>query len=130
MKASRPPVILLVDDDLEFLLETREALARETCVVLVAQELQGARWLLEREPVDVLVCDLKLINEDGRDLLTVVRERWPSVARILVTGFDCRVNEPRTFPAAQAVLVKPIDIGHLLFLLECLPTSLPKSATS
>ncbi len=115
------PLILVVDDDLEFLLAMRRDLAEATRDVLVAQQPQGALWLLERMPVDVLLCDLDLATSDGRHLLEFVRLNWPAVARILVTGFGDRATDVSTFPAAQAVVLKPLDVSHLIGLIESLP---------
>jgi hypothetical protein len=61
---------------------------------------------------------------DGRHLLEVVHVEYPQVARILVTGFGARLSGPgeqTTFPAAQAVLLKPCSLPALAALLGDLP---------
>jgi two-component system response regulator HydG len=43
--------------------------------------------ILEAEPIDVLVTDLRMPNMDGMELLRTARERWPDMVVIVVTAF-------------------------------------------
>ncbi len=109
--------ILIVDDDLQLLVEMREQLEASFAGVLIAQTPLAALWILERERVDAVLCDLVLGTTHGGHLLEQVEERWPNVTRILMTGFGDRVADRASFPAAQSVLLKPCDsgaIGHLV----------------
>jgi len=115
------PRFLLVDDDPEFLLEMKRRFAELGRDIAVAQTPIQAIWLLERQEVDAVVCDLRLGTADGRHLLEVVRERWPRVARVLITGFGDDVIQQQTWPAAQAVVFKPCDVERLAALLSQLP---------
>ena len=119
------PSVLVVDDDDDFLFSMREQLASATSDVFIAQTPQAALWLLERHPIDAIVCDLVLGDTDGRDILQLVREQWPRVARILITGYGERLSYIAEFPSAQAMILKPCDASALAELLGKLTTSIP-----
>jgi DNA-binding NtrC family response regulator len=106
--------VLVVDDDLDLLHELRDQLAGSLAHVLIAQTPLAALWILDREPVHVVLCDLVLGSSHGGHLLEHVQERWPRAARILMTGFGDRVVDQASFPAAQRVVLKPCDSGTLL----------------
>jgi DNA-binding NtrC family response regulator len=109
--------ILLVDDDVEFRKAVEEGLATVANVVTTATPVE-ALWTMERTPIDILLCDLFLATSTtGIDVLAAVKELWPRVARVLVTGFGNRVDEN----VAHAMLGKPFDMRSLRKLLELLP---------
>jgi ActR/RegA family two-component response regulator len=119
--------LLLVDDDPDFLLEMKRRLEELGREIEVAQTPVQAIWLLERQPFEAVVCDLRLGDADGRHLLEVVRDRWPRVARVLITGFGDEILDGETWPAAQAVVFKPCDAERLAALLSELPADAPLS---
>ncbi|MDP2751885.1 MAG: response regulator [Rhodocyclaceae bacterium] len=43
--------------------------------------------LLDSEPVDLVVSDMRMPNMDGAQFLEQVRQKWPEVIRILLTGY-------------------------------------------
>ncbi len=119
------PSVLLVDDDVDFLFSMRVQLAAATSDVFIAQTPQAALGILERHAIDAVVCDLVLGDTDGRHVLQLVREQWPRVARILVTGYGERLSYTAEFPSAQAMILKPCDASALAELLGKLTTSIP-----
>lgn len=56
---------------------------------------------------------------DGVDVLTTVRDLWPRVGRILVTGFGNALG--REGLPAHAIMLKPCDLGAMRELLRMLP---------
>jgi DNA-binding NtrC family response regulator len=102
--------VLVVDDDWDFLAFIRGAFASDgpITVEVVGTPLE-ATWLLERDRFDVVVSDLHLGSSDGGHLLSMIEERWPRCARVLVTGFAEHVEPSDAHRAAQAVLIKPVD---------------------
>ena len=59
--------------------------------------------------VDIIICDQLMPGGNGTDLAVEVRERWPEIHFILVTGFD---GEPEVVGAERdglidAVVLKP-----------------------
>jgi putative two-component system response regulator len=55
-------------------------------VCFEAGSARQALELLEREPVDLVLSDLRMPSMDGRALLTEIRSRYPDVAVVMVTA--------------------------------------------
>jgi DNA-binding NtrC family response regulator len=110
--------ILVVDDDAEFRKAVEEGLATVANVVTSATPVE-ALWTMERKPIDILLCDMMLATTTtGLDVLSTVKELWPRVGRILVTGFGNRVSRD---VAAHVTLSKPFDMRSLRDLLRLVP---------
>ena len=56
--------------------------------MLTAGGGQEALELLAREPVDLVISDMRMPNMDGAQFLAKVREGWPGAVRILLTGYS------------------------------------------
>jgi len=83
---SRRPAILVVDDEPRSV----EVIARvldEEFDVFTALNADEARAILENEWIQVIFCDQRMPQTSGVALLTEVRERWPDILRIIVTGY-------------------------------------------
>ncbi|MDH4427216.1 MAG: response regulator [Acidovorax sp.] len=79
--------VLCVDDEPGILSALKRVLRSEDCKVLQANGGAEALQLLEQQPVDVVVSDMRMPGMDGAALLAQVRKRWPETARILLTGY-------------------------------------------
>ena len=83
---SRRPAILVVDDEPRSV----EVIARvldEEFDVFTALDAEEALRILENEWIQVIFCDQRMPKTSGVALLTQVRERWPDILRIIVTGY-------------------------------------------
>ncbi len=109
------PLVLLVDDEVR----SQEAMRRtldEDFRILTASDTLAARELLSRHAVSVIVCDQRMPGQTGIEFLKEVRERWPEVVRIVISGYSdsediiAGVNEAGIY---QYVL-KPWVPDHLL----------------
>ena len=82
------------------------------CAVLEAGGLNEARELLSREPVDVVLLDVHVGRDDGRDLLHELRESSPGTPVALLTGSSEQgtVDPER----ADAVIPKPFRLEQLI----------------
>jgi ActR/RegA family two-component response regulator len=61
--------------------------ARQERRVLTARGVRTALQLLEKEAITVVLCDLRMNDGDGLEVLRAVRSRWPGVAFILMTAY-------------------------------------------
>lgn len=88
--AARPWVLLLVDDEPE-LLESMQILI-ETCLlgtrVITANSGRQALQYLASGRIDAIISDFQMPGMDGIELLHQAHERYPSVPRIMLTGFS------------------------------------------
>ncbi len=109
------PLVLLVDDEVRSLESMRRTL-EENFQVISASDSDSARALLDLHSIAVILCDQRMPGQDGVDFLKEVRERWPEVVRIVISGYaDSQdiisgVNEAGIY---QYVL-KPWAPRHLL----------------
>lgn len=84
--------LLLVDDDRHVLESMSEWLREQGYKVDVASTYQAAVSQIDkrgadRKPYDVVLCDIRLGDADGFDVLAHCRERHPNTTVILVTGY-------------------------------------------
>jgi len=80
------PLVLVVDDELR----SQEALRRtleEDFEILTAPSGEEALGLVEREPVQVILCDQRMPGLTGVQTLKRIRERWPDMVRIIISGY-------------------------------------------
>src|SRR3989442_10636564 len=103
--------VLVVDDDPSLLMLCRVNLELDGYRVLEASTLPDARRVLERDPVDVVLLDVHVRGEDGRDLLRELRAKGSTPAVALFTGSTRLDAEDRRL--ADAVLPKPFQLGLL-----------------
>jgi DNA-binding response OmpR family regulator len=99
--------VLVVDDEPSLRLLCRVNLELEGFRVLEAGTLAEARALLEREPPEVVLLDVHIAGEDGRDLLEELRASESPVKVVMLTGsVDVTLGR---FDAADQVVVKPFE---------------------
>jgi signal transduction histidine kinase len=113
--------ILLVDDSLDtvqvlsWLLASKGLQVREAACV--AEALETARV----DPPDVIITDIGMPEQDGYDLLRLVRsdERLRHLPVIAATGYvGSHEQEQMTQAGFSATLSKPFDLSELLSVLE------------
>lgn len=85
-ESSDLPVVLVIDDEVRSQEVIRRTLMEEF-EVLTASSANEAEALLEREWVQLILCDQRMPGTSGVEFLTLVRERWPDVVRIIVSGY-------------------------------------------
>jgi HD-like signal output (HDOD) protein/ActR/RegA family two-component response regulator len=115
-----PHRILFVDDEPNILegLSYRLRKKRRSWDLLFASDGPTALLELARQPVDVIVCDMRMPGMDGATLLKEVKEHHPSVIRIVLSGYAEREAVVRTLPVAHQFLSKPCDGDTLQATLE------------
>jgi two-component system probable response regulator PhcQ len=86
MGAAPRSVVLFVDDEPAVLDGVRYVLRREEYEILTAQSAEEALELLATQPIGVVVSDECMPRMSGADFLSIVRERYPDVIRIMLTG--------------------------------------------
>ncbi|HEV8686873.1 MAG TPA: response regulator [Gaiellaceae bacterium] len=101
------PTVLVVDDEPSLRLLCRVNLELDGFRVLEAGTVSAARSLLLSEPIDVLILDVHIAGEDGRDLLDELRATSSPVRIAMLTG-SADLRSAR-FEAADRVLAKPFE---------------------
>ncbi|HLG58660.1 MAG TPA: response regulator [Vicinamibacterales bacterium] len=107
--------ILFVDDEVNVLDGLRNVLRkqRREWDMVFAIGGQAALDELERAPFDVIVSDMRMPGMDGAALLQKVKDRYPAIARIVLSGHAEREAVMRTLPVAHQYLSKPCEEEQL-----------------
>jgi putative nucleotidyltransferase with HDIG domain len=79
--------VLFVDDEVNILKALQRLLRSEDMNVLSASRGREALELLEKTPAQVVISDQRMPEMSGVDLLSQVRERWPDIVRMMLTGY-------------------------------------------
>ncbi|HTH39197.1 MAG TPA: response regulator, partial [Rhodocyclaceae bacterium] len=80
------PTVLVIDDEIR----SQEALRRtldEDFTVFTAGSADEARRIMEREFVQILLCDQRMPGTSGVEFLREVRQHWPDTVRIIISGY-------------------------------------------
>lgn len=79
--------ILCVDDEPNILSSLRRLFRAKGYAVVVANSGQEGLAVLEAEPIDLIISDMRMPEMDGAQFLEKVRQRWPETLRLLLTGY-------------------------------------------
>ena len=119
--AYRPKRVLLVDDERMVLRALRRLvlLRHPDWEVLCARSAEAALELLDNHsPVDVMVTDLSMPNVDGITLLGIVKQRYPSVFRIVHSAHIESFGPHLAADLCHELLGKPAGATKLVDTLE------------
>lgn len=106
-----PPVVLLVEDEGLVRMAAADDLIDAGFSVLEAANADEAIRMLETHPeISILFTDIDMPGSmDGIRLAHAVRERWPPVKLVLVSGHQSPTAD--LLPAETAFFTKPYDMG-------------------
>ena len=122
MNAAEPISILLVEDDPGDVLLVREAFAHNRVQNEITVASDGV-YALERlrdveQPLpDLILLDLNLPRQDGREVLTEIRAdpRLTAIPVIILTTSDAESDILRSYELhANAYVTKPVDLLQFL----------------
>lgn len=107
--------ILIVDDEEELCSSLAEILTTRGYRALFTTRSDKTEELLSREPVDLVVMDVRMPGLGGVDLLKQVREAHSDLPVIMVSGYGSIESVTRCMKyGALNFFKKPIDIPSLL----------------
>lgn len=111
--------VLVVDDDKDILWTLEEELSSYGFDVKTANSGEEALNLLENEPVDYLVIDLKMPDMNGIDLLLKAKEKYPDIKVVVITAYGSEeVREDVMKKGAIKYLEKPFGVDELIKAIE------------
>lgn len=112
--------ILFVDDEPEILSGLKASLRkhRRQWNMMFASGGTEALGILEKEPFDVVVSDMRMPGIDGAELLGRVKASYPQVIRIVLSGHTELDATMRTVPVAHQFLTKPCEPSILERVVE------------
>lgn len=113
------PTILIIDDEV-LGLETLKRNLAEDFDVHTALTIAEATDILEREWVRIVLCDQRMPEITGVEFLKQVREQWPEVIRMIISGYTesediiSAINEAGIYQ----YITKPWHPDNLILLLN------------
>lgn len=111
--------VLIVDDELDIQSSLSLALRDEGYHVLVATLPEDALQILNKEVIDVGLFDVWFPKGDGIDLLKTVRQKYPRVLPIMMSGhgtIELALSAIRL--GAYDFLEKPLELEKVLVVLK------------
>lgn len=116
--------ILFVDDERNVLDGIRRMLrsCRNVWEMEFAESGEKALEACGQRPFDVVISDLRMPGMDGARLLSEVRDRYPGIARIILSGYSDADLSAKAVPVAYRVLAKPCDATELRETIESVCT--------
>jgi two-component system, NtrC family, response regulator PilR len=109
--------ILIVDDEKSLLDLLSVVFKKEGYGVKTASSGVQAREILEKEPVDLVITDIKMPQTSGMDVLKFAKERNAETPVILITAYGSIKQAIDALKAgALDYVVKPFDVEELKIL--------------
>ncbi|MCK8601591.1 response regulator [Desulfoferrobacter suflitae] len=110
-----PCKVLLVDDEVEFVLALAERLTIRGLHTQVAHNGEQALFVLQDYAPDAVLLDLKMPGMDGLEVLRRVKKINPQVKVVILTGHGSEQDaEIAQRLGASGYLQKPADIGVIV----------------
>lgn len=113
------PRVLIVDDDRAILKVLASQLQQDGIHTFQAESGEQALALLDSQPVDIVLTDLRMPGMDGMTLLSRIARTWPEVPVIVLTAHGSIQLAVETMKAGAAdFIVKPFDRDEVLFVVR------------
>lgn len=111
--------VLLVDDELDFLETTGKRLTRRGYAVKTAATCAAAQQELQSGWAQVVILDVMLPDKDGILFLKEIKQAWPALIVILLTGHASMETGIKSMEyGAHDYCLKPVAFETLLEKIE------------
>jgi DNA-binding NtrC family response regulator len=111
---SRTQRVLVVEDEARLRQGILTAIPAMGFVPVGAGSGEEAIAIMQRDPCEVILLDLRLPGMNGMELLEVVRQRWPHSQVIITTGFgNLQLAQKAMHLDAVEFLTKPCTLHDL-----------------
>ncbi|MGH9660699.1 MAG: response regulator [Bryobacteraceae bacterium] len=119
MTGTSPKSVLVVDDDEQIRNVIQAVLTGAGYQVSLACNGKQALSVVRSMPVDILVTDLIMPEQEGVETIAVVRKEFPEIKIVAISGVaGGRYLRVAEFLGAHAVLQKPFEPAKLLTTLQ------------
>ncbi|MFA6026450.1 MAG: response regulator, partial [Ignavibacteriaceae bacterium] len=107
--------ILFVDDEINIIQGLKRMLYpfRKEWIMSFANSGEEALELLTTEKFDVVVSDMRMPKIDGLHLFTTIKELYPNIVRIILSGYTEKESILNLPNVAHQFLSKPCDANTL-----------------
>lgn len=111
--------ILLVDDEPEVTNALSRVLRKEYKISTCNQP-HDVMALLKEQRFNLILSDIRMPNMDGIELLTQIKERYPTIERVLLSGYADMEQSQQAIKdnVARIIMTKPWDNFELKSILK------------
>ena len=111
--------ILVIDDDVDMCLLLKRFLTKNGYEVVLTHNGKKAIEELEQHEPNLVLCDFRLDDMDGKELLIKIKERYPQIPVIIVTGYsDIKVAVDVMKLGAYDYVTKPLFPDEILLSIK------------
>lgn len=129
--------ILLIDDEVEMCVSLAAVLKSNGYTSLFTTNPLDAMKIVAARRIDLVIMDVKMPEMSGMDLLNVLKDHYPALNVIMITGYPTVDNAVRAMKyGALNFYVKPLNLPELLQEIQGLaaqisrPSILPQATLS
>jgi two-component system response regulator HydG len=107
--------ILIVDDEINIGILLSKFLTRNSFSVSTATSGVSAMEYLSKEYYDLVLCDYRLEDTDGKEMLIKIKEKYPRTGVIIITGYsDIKLAVELIKLGAYDYITKPLYPDEIL----------------
>jgi two-component system response regulator HydG len=111
--------VLIIDDDLDMCRLLERFLVRNSFEVRFAHTGKKGLEEVQNFPPDVILCDFRLEDTDGKDLLLQIKSMLPEVPVIIITGYsDIKIAVEVIKHGAYDYVTKPLFPQEILITIN------------
>lgn len=111
--------ILIIDDDRDFRFLLKHQLKELQFNCFECATRDEAFKIMTSEPVHLVLCDLNLKKESGKEVVTEMRTHFPEIPIIMITGYsNVRSAVELMRLGASDYLLKPLVPEELVFIMK------------
>lgn len=111
--------ILVIDDDRDMCLLLKRFLSKHGFEVIEANTSKRAYELLETPDFDLVLCDFRLDGTDGKSMLIKIKEKYPEVPVIIITGYsDIKIAVEVMKLGAYDYITKPLFPDEIILTIR------------
>ncbi len=126
--------ILIVDDEPTILLSLSYCLKANGVEIITCSKIEAAEEALARYSFDLVIADIRMSGMygiEGLELLRYVKELSPVTAVIIMTAYGSpEIKEEAFKRGSYYYYEKPVDIDHLLMMVNRLGIPVPGPASA
>src|ERR1700749_166173 len=107
--------ILIIDDEVNVALLLSKFLTRNGFDITTAATGSGGLELLKNGSFDLVLCDFRLEDTDGREMLKSIKTQYPKTGVIIITGYsDIKMAVELIKMGAYDYITKPLYPDEIL----------------
>lgn len=119
LQIKRPISILIVEDDERSAQLLAEMFANEPVTLYTATDGKQAVELVMKNPIDIVLMDLKMPEMDGFEATRIIRSRFPNLPIIAQTAYTFSDERKKAFEAGcNDYISKPISMNKLFEIIN------------